>query len=360
MAGDEPSLEDRSAGGPGYGGSSWEPYQSPQTGRGGVLHLLRRYSFSITVVVSALVVGALIYYSPTRLSPEQKSADPVSESRYSTLSVYSEPTGASVIVGADTIGVTPVKNHRVPSGAYLVSVRKEDYADRDTVIKLAADRSAVYTPRLRRDEESPGAEQEDPQELSTAEDFGSDPPQNEPRESVPDPNPESDAGSSSGASQEQDPNSGSSGEDQSDSVVMGSLALRSDPGGTSVEINGYGVGSTPMRLDQVAAGTHEVTFRHPGYETVTKRVEVTGNDTLTVEASLESLTGRLRVLVRPWGSIYINGERHAQDSDVWYVTELQAGTYTVTARHPSLGEQARTVQVAAGDTLSVVLNVQEN
>lgn len=350
---------DRSAGGPGYGDSSWEPYRSPQTGRGSVLGLLRRYSFSITVVVAALAVGALIYYSPTRLSSDQKSAGPASKSTYSTISVYSEPAGASVIVGADTVGITPVENHRVPSGAYLVSVRKEDFADRDTVMTLAANGSTVYTPRLRRDEESPSAEQEDPQEASTTEDFGSDPPQNEPREPAPDPNPESDAdGSSSGASQEQAPSSGSSGEDESESLVTGSLALRSDPGSTSVEINGYGVGSTPMRLDQVAAGTHEVTFRHPDYETVTKRVEVTGNDTLTVEASLEALTGHLRVLARPWGSIYINGERHAQDSDVWYVTELQAGAYTVTARHPSLGETARTVEVAAGDTLSVVLDVR--
>lgn len=357
MSGDEPSFGDRSTGGPGYGGSSWEPYQSPQTGRGGVLRLLRRYSFSITVVVAALAVGALIYYSPQRLSPEQNSAGSVS--KYSTLSVYSEPTGASVIVGADTVGVTPVEKHRVPSGAYLVSIRKEDYADRDTVMKLAANRSTVYTPQLRRDEDSPIAGQEESPETSTTEDFGSDPPQNEPREPVSNPNPTTDAGSSSGASQEQDPSSESPGEDQSDSLVMGSLALRADPGSTSVEINGYGVGSTPIRLDQVAAGTHEVTFRHPGYETVTKRVEVTGNDTLTVEASLEALIGHLRVLVRPWGSIYINGERRAQDSDVWYMTELQAGTYTVTARHPSLGEQARTVEVAAGDTLSVVLNVRE-
>jgi hypothetical protein len=114
-----------------------------------------------------------------------------------------------------------------------------------------------------------------------------------------------------------------------------------------------------VSLDQVAAGTHEVTFTRPGYETVTKRVDVNGTNTVTVEASLPSQTGYLRVLVRPWGSIYVNDQRRMEDADVWYETKLQTGTYTVTARHPTLGEKERAVEVAARDTQSVVLDLRE-
>lgn len=359
MAGEETSPGDQSARS-GQGSPSWEPYQSPQSSRGGVWSFLRRYSFSITVVAAALAVGALIYFSPKRLSSEQASGGltPDQGSNSSTISVYSEPAGAAVIVGADTVGMTPVENHQVASGTYLVTVEKDNYVDRDTALTLAADQSLVYSPQLRQEQAEPSAEQDEPQARSTTEDFGTDPPQEEQPEGSSTPT-TSDAAGSSGASQEQEPGSETSADADSDPLVTGVLEIRSEPGSTAVEINGYEVGSTPMRLDQVAAGTHEVTLRHPGYETVTRTVRVTGNGTRTVEASLEALTGHLRVLVRPWGSIFINGEEHAEDSDVWYETELRTGTYTVTARHPSLGEQAQAVEVVARDTQSVVLNIRE-
>jgi hypothetical protein len=66
------------------------------------------------------------------------------------------------------------------------------------------------------------------------------------------------------------------------------------------------------------------------------------------------------VLVRPWGSISIGGEVRAQDLDVWYDTELPAGRYRVSAQHPALGEQTRTVRVSPGTTESVVFDLREN
>jgi hypothetical protein len=68
----------------------------------------------------------------------------------------------------------------------------------------------------------------------------------------------------------------------------------------------------------------------------------------------------LRILVRPWGSIYVNGQRRMDAADIWYETKLQTGTYTVTARHPALGEKEREVEVAPSDTQSVVLDLREN
>lgn len=322
---------------------------------------LRRYSFSILVVGAALAVGALIYFAPTRFSPAQESGGPAVErdDEYSTLSIYSTPAGASVIVGADTVGMTPIENHRVPSGTYLVTVEKEDYVSRDTAFTLAANQSVVYTPQLRQEEDGNSIAQNTSEAQPTTEDFGTDPTQEEQQAGGPPQDPESDVGTSSGTSQEQDPSPNPPADTDSDPLVTGSLSLRSNPGSTSVTINGYEVGSTPLQLNEVAVGTHEVTFNRTGYEAVTKRVEVTGDGTVNVKASLDALMGRLRILVHPWGSIYINGERHAEDSDIWYETDLQPGTYTIIARHPSLGEKTQVVEVAARDTQSVVLNVRE-
>lgn len=110
----------------------------------------------------------------------------------------------------------------------------------------------------------------------------------------------------------------------------------------------------------MAAGTYEVTFARSGYDTAAGRVEVTGSETATVDAALKAQSGTLHVRARPWGSIYTNDERRVEVADIWYETELQAGTYTVTARHPALGDTERDVEVAPRDTQSVVLDPREN
>jgi len=366
MAGDEPSPGDLSPGDQPArsepGSPSWEPYQSPKSSRGGVLWFLRRYAFSITLLLAALGVGTLLYMSPERLSSEappsasrSDGAGASADQQYATVSVYSEPTGASVVVDGDTVGATPINQHRLPSGTYLVSVVQEDYAPRDTVMTLAANRSTVYTPQLR--PQAPPERAEQAQAPPTTEDFGTDPPPSRPQGAEPASPPASEGDTR--ASQEQSPRSESPTSTEPDPLVTGRITLRSTPDSVAVSINGYDAGSTPATLTQVAAGTHEITFSRPGYETVTRQVDVQGRDTVAVQASLKALTGRLRVLVRPWGSIFIDGERHAEDADVWYDTELRAGTHTVTARHPALGEKAQSVELAPRDTQSVILDVRQ-
>lgn len=377
MSGEETSSGEKGPLEPPNGeSSSWKPYRPPDARQGGFLRLLRRHAFSITLVTAVLAVGALIYFSPRRLAPEPDAAGvapdrgTASDDAYATLSVYSEPQGATVIVGDDTVGVTPIDTRRVPSGTHMVSVAKKGYASHDTAMTLAANQSAVHVPRLSPEKNASGGDQRETPAPSTTEDFGTEP--------TPDPNQPTDppqgeastqesyAGDPSGTSREQEapqeqaPSPDPAAEDETDSLVMGVLELRSDPESTAVELNGYSVGTTPTRLDQVAAGAHKVTFTRPGYETTTKRVNVEGKDTVTVEVSLESQTGYLRVLARPWGSIYVDDQRRVEDSDIWYETPLQAGTYTVTARHPTLGEKERTVEVAPRDTQSVVLDLREN
>ena len=340
------------------------------------MRLLRRYAFPITLVAAVLAVGSLIYFAPERLAPAPTAGESATVDRFSSLFVYSQPAGARVIVEDDTIGTTPLKGRRLSTGTYFVSVMKEDYEAQDTVLTLSADQPTVYTPRLSQEADlriGEGSEAgPEPQSPSTTENFRPEPSSDRSEDNPPDEAPtqasnqESSGGGppaarpDQGASQEQESSPASSPERDPDSLVTGRLALRSDPENATVELNGHRVGTTPVRLDQVATGTHEVTFAHTDYDTVTRRVEVTGGETVTVNAALTAQTGYLRVLARPWGSIYINDERRVEDADVWYETELQAGTHTVTARHPALGSTERNVEVAPRDTQSVVLDLREN
>lgn len=362
MTGDAPFSEEESGPHSGRGSTSWEPYQSPEGSGGSVLRLLRRYAFSITLVTAALAIGALIYFAPTRLAPEQGSSPPpndppTNDERRATLSVSSQPTGAAVIVGADTVGVTPIENHQLSPGTYLVTVDREDYESRDTVLTLSDGQSATFTPRFSQDESPFGG-----QDLTDASPPDSSLPSDDPVASSP-PSPSTSdepSGSAPDEAVENTPSETSSAPtDDGTTLATGTLVLRATPERTTVELDGSEVGSTPTTLGDVVARTYEVTFSQPGYKTVTRRVNVGSSDTVTVAATLERQTGHLRVLVRPWGSIYIDDQLHAENSDVWYDTSLPVGSHTITAEHPALGEMSQSVDVTARDTQSVVLDLRE-
>ena len=66
--------------------------------------------------------------------------------------------------------------------------------------------------------------------------------------------------------------------------------------------------------------------------------------------------GRLKVLVKPWGTIYIDGELRQRETDVPYATSLVSGAYRVRATHPTLGTWERVVDVGAGEEAAVVMD----
>jgi hypothetical protein len=102
-----------------------------------------------------------------------------------------------------------------------------------------------------------------------------------------------------------------------------------------------------------------VTVSIDGYQPWSTQVRVQADTTARVHAPLQPRTGRLRVLARPWGTIYIDETLHARESDVWYETELPIGTHQVTVVHPVLGEQTRQVNVEAEAERSVVIDLRE-
>jgi hypothetical protein len=70
-------------------------------------------------------------------------------------------------------------------------------------------------------------------------------------------------------------------------------------------------------------------------------------------------TGALSVLVRPWGSIYIDGRLKERNTDVRYSTPLKAGQYVLRVEHPTLGVREQVVEIRNGETQHLVLDLSE-
>jgi hypothetical protein len=320
---------------------------------------LRYHAFPIAVAITVLVFGALFYFAPypgassseypaaapSTPSGSAESSAPSGElgSGTATMTVRSQPSAATVRVDGDSIGATPLEDYRITSGVYIVNVQKSGYFDRDTILVLRNDQSAVYAPQLRRSgsEASPGEEASAVRgpDVPPAERNATPPPARS--EAPSDPEPEASAS-------------------DAESPSTGRLVVESDPSGATVQLNGESAGTTPLDLGEVPLGTHQIRLERAGYEPVQQTVQVRAEEPGRLSATLPPRPARLRVLVRPWGSIYVDGTLQVRDTDVWYEAELSPGTYDLAAAHPALGEAQRTVDLAPGDTQEVVIDLRDN
>ena len=138
--------------------------------------------------------------------------------------------------------------------------------------------------------------------------------------------------------------------------VTGTLDLHSVPEGADVKIDNLWQGQTPQRIGNLAAGTHTLSLRLAGYQTVTREVMISSGQETRVHQVLEKVspearTGSLMVSTTPAGaSVYLNGDYQGTTpvSGALDLTDLDPGIYTLllTAQHRE--DLSTPVTVAAG------------
>ncbi len=351
----------------------WIPYSAPPANAWDRTHdFFRGLLFPVTIVLFGLGVwGGLYWLSQPQeepvstnvqvSSPIESSATTVGDSSgTAALTVQSQPEGASVWINGDSVDTTPLRGHTLEPGVYFLSVRSQGYLNADTVVTLSNGGAPELTvsldarPRVGSEPASTGGGTEQVSEadgqnaqLPTSSSSDDTEPQEESSSSV-SPEPSStEAAVSEPASDE-----GSQG------LPTGSLRITSEPRGAEVLINGNRRGQTPLTLNAVLEGSHDVTLQREGYAPWSASVSTEANTTQNVHGTLEPLRGQLRVLARPWGTIYIDDSLHARESDIWYETELPVGQHQVRVVHPSLGEQSRTVDLEANEENEIVINLR--
>ncbi len=325
----------------------WVPYTPPPLeGWDRVRHLARRLSFPLAAILFVAGVAGFFYWG-MQGTPAQEARPSINVSSpnetetggedstagWAQVTVQSSPTGAAVRVNGDSIGTTPLLDHALRRGVYMLSVRADGHFRADTVITLEEGMTPTLRLALRA---RPGA------------DTSSD-------ESPPDSLPPPDARSAPVASSpdEDDP------PQASERPALGTLYVTSTPEGALVTVGETERGRTPVSVSRLPVGEKSITLSLDGYEPWSTTVAVQPDTTRQVQADLQARTGQLRVLARPWGTIYVDGTLHARESDVWYETSMPAGGHRVTVVHPTLGQVARDVQVEAGEETSIVVDLRE-
>ncbi|HET6567338.1 MAG TPA: PEGA domain-containing protein [Rhodothermales bacterium] len=218
----------------------------------------------------------------------------------SYLSVDTDPSGAVVFLDYDSVGTTPLRGHLLKPGVYVLSVRRERYAPLDTVVFVdQGGASSVVSISLH---------------PASIEDVAT---RNE--------------GSSVAAQRR-----------EAGRVQAERQRVRSDEE----------VAPAPERS---ARGADADLKNAPSLEDTAGANADSEHSKNTADGLAQA--GKLIVLVKPWGSIYIDGILYKRNTDIQYTTMLPAGSHRIRVVHPELGARERDVQIRADQPVHIVFEL---
>lgn len=270
-----------------------------------------RYGVGVVLLAVPLALLWLLFSDGTGMDGARGEAEPLLRGARTTsmgalaaeggatsgLSVITYPIGATIRLDGDSIGVTPLDAHTLEAGTYLLSLGKEGYRSHQELLSIdPGERPALYLVLQ----------------------------------------PEADASSDEWGGW----TSTAAGADREDGGEALPGVARTGP-------------DTPSRVSPPAESRSTSASRRGSDE----RRRVSAGSPAGGQGAIPATSGRLSVLARPWGSIYIDGRLHKPNTDARYVVVLPAGTYEVEVRHPTLGSVRRSVQLEGGTSNSVILDV---
>jgi serine/threonine protein kinase len=156
----------------------------------------------------------------------------------------------------------------------------------------------------------------------------------------------------------------------------GGLQITSNPAGASVLLNGRSVGKTPFTDKNLNPESYDLLLKMDGYHDYFQRVRITAGQTASVNAALKikepaiadqpetkpedkptpPAIGAIKILVKPYGSIYVNGKLIKSDWQFQHREELPAGKHTIRAVHRTFGTWEKEITIAAGKTDELVVD----
>lgn len=126
---------------------------------------------------------------------------------------------------------------------------------------------------------------------------------------------------------------------------MGAISFTSEPSGATIHLDGKRSGTTPQVVQNLTTGQHSIALRKNGYKDFTANVSVAADEVELVNAKLNPLVGQAKILVKPFGSIYIDGSLHKRNHQFRYEAELRAGRHVIQAVHPTFGSWQREITI---------------
>lgn len=128
---------------------------------------------------------------------------------------------------------------------------------------------------------------------------------------------------------------------------IGQVLIAVDVAGAVINVDGDDIGDTPLlRPVALAAGTHTIEIRAPGYQMARRTVSVAGRETVRLQVSLLRIverTGTLSIRTRPTHVRIAIDDRIVGVTPLSRTVPLAAGSHTVVAERTGYHSQTRTL-----------------
>ena len=138
-------------------------------------------------------------------------------------------------------------------------------------------------------------------------------------------------------------------------VLTGTIDITSEPSGASIILNGQIEGTTPYQQNK-KIGSYNIILRKEGYEDYETVIALEPNEVNQTNGKLIALFGGIRMLVRPFGSIYIDDRLQKKDAFAQFSMELQVGRHKISVVHPTLGTWQKAVEIQQDKTLDIPID----
>ena len=138
--------------------------------------------------------------------------------------------------------------------------------------------------------------------------------------------------------------------------LFGGLHIQSEPTGAEVFLNGQRAGATPYVKEKMKIDSYNIVLKKEGYRNYSTSVTLKPKQTERIAGTLPMLMGTIKIQVKPFGSIYIDGVLHERDTEFQFKKELPVGIHTVRALHPSFGIWEKQVNIEADKISDVLVN----
>lgn len=118
-----------------------------------------------------------------------------------------------------------------------------------------------------------------------------------------------------------------------------------------IYIDGKYIETTPIaRALDVSSGNHTVRLDNPGFQSWQKQINFKPGETVSIDIKLNPFAGYLKISVRPWADVYIDGKFH-ETTPIAEPIKLPAGRHTLKFINPSFLTHEEVITVVANQTI---------
>ncbi|UCG29996.1 MAG: serine/threonine protein kinase [candidate division WOR-3 bacterium] len=118
-----------------------------------------------------------------------------------------------------------------------------------------------------------------------------------------------------------------------------------------IYIDGKYIETTPLAKSiEVTSGSHRVRLENPNFQTWQRNINFKPGQTVSMDVKLEPFAGSLKISVRPWADVYIDGKFY-ETTPIAKPIDLSAGRHTLKLINPSFVPYEEVIVIEANKTL---------